>query len=108
MKDKKIIIGQNPDTFESIDSYVYPNKMFQVAISRRHKINQDGLRAIKEILDGGDSEINIYFVLPRDIFEKFKTKHPYVNKIFEQFLMVYLLGLLFNYMCKIAFLIIIN
>lgn len=46
--------------------------MFQITVSRRHKINQDGLRAIKGILDR-DSEISIYFVLPSDIFEKFKV-----------------------------------
>lgn len=67
------------DTFESIDSYVYPNEMFQVTVSRRHGVKQDGLRAIKEILDE-NSDINIYFVLPKDIFENFKTKQSYVNK----------------------------
>ena len=69
----------NSDTFESIDSYIYPNKMFQITVSRGHDVKQDGLRAIKEILDE-DSEINIYFVLPKDIFENFKTKQPYKNK----------------------------
>src|SRR5688572_26473985 len=43
----------NSDTFESIDSYVYPNNMFQVTVSRKHVVKQDGLRAIKEILDFG-------------------------------------------------------
>jgi len=69
----------NSDTFESIDSYVYPNKMFQVTVSKRHGVKQDGLRAIMDILDE-DSDINIYFVLPKDIFENFKTKQPYENK----------------------------
>ncbi|CAG8673861.1 1455_t:CDS:2, partial [Funneliformis caledonium] len=67
------------DTFESIDSYVYPNKMFQITVSRRHGVKQDGLRAIKEVLDE-DSDINIYFVVPKDKFGNFKTKQPYENK----------------------------
>jgi hypothetical protein len=67
------------DTFESIDSYVYPNEMFQVTISRSHGLKQDGLRAIKGILDF-HSDINVYFVLPKDIYETFKKKQPYENK----------------------------
>ena len=64
--------------FESIDSYAYPNKMFQITVAKRHTVKQDGLREIEKILDF-DSEINIYFVLPRDIFENFKTKQSYEN-----------------------------
>ncbi|CAG8676130.1 16323_t:CDS:2 [Funneliformis mosseae] len=78
-KGQKNYYRPNSDTFESIDSYVYPNKMFQVTVSRRHGVKQDGLRAIKKVLDE-DSDINIYFVLPKDIFENFKTKQSYENK----------------------------
>src|SRR5207248_96676 len=46
--------------FESIDSYAYPNKMFQITVAKRHTVKQDGLREIEKILDF-DSEINIYF-----------------------------------------------
>jgi hypothetical protein len=38
--------------------------MFQITVSRRHNVKQDGLRAIKEILDEDC------------IFENFKTKQP--------------------------------
>ena len=56
-------------TFESIDSYAHPNNLFQVTISKKHSsIKQDGLRAIKSILDK-DFGTNIYFILPREIFE---------------------------------------
>jgi hypothetical protein len=42
--------------------------IFQVTVSKKHSIKQDGLRAIKSILDE-DFGTNIYFVLPREIFE---------------------------------------
>ncbi|KAF0429612.1 crinkler family protein [Gigaspora margarita] len=65
--------------FESIDSYVHPNKLFQVIIAKRHGIKQNGLRMIKEILDES-SKINFYFVMPKDVFAKFTKKQPYENK----------------------------
>ncbi|CAG8729041.1 19879_t:CDS:2 [Dentiscutata erythropus] len=37
--------------FESIDSYIHPNKLFQVTVAKRHSIKQDGLRMIKGILN---------------------------------------------------------
>jgi hypothetical protein len=64
--------------FESIESYTYPNKVFQITVAKRHTVKQDGLRGIKEILDF-NSEINIYFVLPKDTFENFKTEQSYEN-----------------------------
>jgi hypothetical protein len=63
-------------TFESIDSYVHPNNLFQITISRKHSIKQDGLRAIKDIIDEKFG-VNIYFVLPREIFKTFKRKQSY-------------------------------
>ncbi|RIB26927.1 hypothetical protein C2G38_2063535 [Gigaspora rosea] len=65
--------------FESIDSYIHPNKLFQVTIAKRHGIKQDGLRMIKGILDESH-KINFYFVLPKDVFAKFTKKQPYENK----------------------------
>ncbi|CAG8791798.1 25152_t:CDS:1, partial [Racocetra persica] len=64
--------------FESIDSYVHPNKLFQVTVAKRHSIKQDGLRMIKGILDES-RKINFYFVLPKDIFAIFTKKQPYEN-----------------------------
>ncbi|CAG8441789.1 14959_t:CDS:2 [Cetraspora pellucida] len=65
--------------FESIDSYVHPNKLFQITIAKRHSIKPDGLRMIKGILDES-RKINFYFVLPKDIFAKFTKKQAYENK----------------------------
>ncbi|CAI2175444.1 2944_t:CDS:2 [Funneliformis geosporum] len=66
-------------TFESIDSYAHTNNLFQVTVSRKHSIKQDGLRAIKGILDE-DFDVRIYFVLPSEIFRTFKRKQSYENK----------------------------
>ncbi|RIB01901.1 hypothetical protein C2G38_2126519 [Gigaspora rosea] len=65
--------------FESIDSYVHRNKLFQVIVAKRHGIKQDGLRMIKGILDES-CKINFYFVLPKDVFAKFTKKQTYENK----------------------------
>ncbi|CAG8634710.1 14474_t:CDS:1 [Funneliformis mosseae] len=59
--------------FESIDSYAHTNNLFQVTVSRKHSIKQDGLRAIKDILDE-NFDVRIYFILPREIFRTFKRK----------------------------------
>ncbi|CAG8621398.1 13109_t:CDS:2, partial [Funneliformis mosseae] len=71
-------------TFERIDSYAHPNNLFQVTVSRKHSIKQDGLRAIKDILDENYC-VKIYFVLLREIFKTFKRKQSYENKGKERY-----------------------
>jgi hypothetical protein len=64
--------------FETIDSYVHDNKLFQVTVAKSHGIKQDGLRAIKGILDLS-CRINFYFVLPKDVFTTFTKEQKYQN-----------------------------
>ncbi|CAG8586060.1 15820_t:CDS:2 [Funneliformis mosseae] len=45
----------------------------------KYSIKQDRLRVIKKVLYE-DSNIHIYFVIPKDKFGNFKTKLPYKNK----------------------------
>ncbi|GES76651.1 hypothetical protein GLOIN_2v1761221 [Rhizophagus clarus] len=65
--------------FESIDSYVRYNKLFQVTVAKSHGIKQEGLRAIKGILKDS-CRISFYFVLPKNIFETYTKKQKYKNK----------------------------
>ncbi|RGB33957.1 hypothetical protein C1646_169467 [Rhizophagus diaphanus] len=77
-QNQKIYYRPTSKIFETIDSYVHHNKLFQVTVAKSHGIKQEGLRAIKGILDFS-CRINFYFVLPKDVFITFTKEQKYQN-----------------------------
>ena len=57
--------------FESVDALAKPNKLFQVTCARVHPCKQNGLlKALS--LRGNAVAPRLYFVVPPDVFERFK------------------------------------
>ena len=63
--------------FESIDSLIAPNKLFQITVSDKHPIKHNGLEKLKDKLDSS-GEIRLYFVVPSDRYSSFQRQN-YVN-----------------------------
>jgi hypothetical protein len=69
----------------SIDSILPPDTVFQMTVSTVHSVNIGGLYVIQNILHPQEEispsikKINLYFVVPPDIFDSFK-KQNYVDK----------------------------
>jgi hypothetical protein len=57
--------------FESVDSFIKPNLLFQMTGAKDHPCKQTGLRDALKIL-GNPKEPKLYFVVPPDRFESFK------------------------------------
>jgi hypothetical protein len=66
------------EIFESIDSFIKPNLLFQMTISKNHPCRQTGLRNVLETL-GNPVNPELYFVVPPDIFPSF-TYQNYIGK----------------------------
>ena len=63
--------------FESIDSLIAPNKLFQITVSDKHPIKHNGLEKLKDKL-ASSGEIRLYFVVPSDRYSSFQRQN-YVN-----------------------------
>ncbi|OAJ32800.1 hypothetical protein BDEG_28679 [Batrachochytrium dendrobatidis JEL423] len=63
------------NTFESVDSFIKPNLLFQMTGAKDHPCKQTGLRNVLEIL-GNPSKPELYFVVPPDRFACF-TRQSY-------------------------------
>jgi hypothetical protein len=59
------------ETFESVDSFIKPNLLFQMTGAKNHPCKQTGLRDVLTIL-GNPSKPQLYFVVPPDRFASFK------------------------------------
>ena len=57
--------------FESVDSFIKPNLLFQMTCAKDHPCKQTGLCNVLEIL-GNPSNPILYFVVPRDRFASFQ------------------------------------
>jgi hypothetical protein len=57
--------------FESVDSFIKPNLLFQITGAKDHPCKQTGLRDVLEIL-GNPLKPELYFVVPPDRFASFK------------------------------------
>ena len=82
--DKEIALEKNvyytPKSacFPSVDSLLSPDSAFQMTIAQNHPVQVGGLRMAANLL-GNPSNINLYFVVPKDIYDKC-TKQMYTNK----------------------------
>ncbi|OAJ41341.1 hypothetical protein BDEG_24962 [Batrachochytrium dendrobatidis JEL423] len=65
------------NTFESVDSFIKPNLLFQMTCAKDHPCRQAGLRNVLEIL-GNPSKPGLYFVVPPDRFACF-TRQSYLG-----------------------------
>ncbi|EGF80090.1 hypothetical protein BATDEDRAFT_88508 [Batrachochytrium dendrobatidis JAM81] len=65
------------NTFESVDSFIKPNLLFQMTCAKDHPCRQAGLRNVLEIL-GNPSKPELYFVVPPDRFACF-TRQSYLG-----------------------------
>ncbi|KAJ3307751.1 hypothetical protein HDV04_002613 [Boothiomyces sp. JEL0838] len=61
-------------SFESVDSFIKPNLLFQMTIAKDHPCKQSGLQSALEIL-GYPSDPVLYFVVPPDRFETFQYQN---------------------------------
>ena len=57
--------------FESVDSFIKPNLLFQITCAKDHPCKQTGLCNVLDILDN-PSNPELYFVVPPDRFASFK------------------------------------
>ena len=64
--------------FESIDSFIKPNLLFQMTGAKKHPCKQTGLRDILKILDNPENP-ELYFVVPPELFKSFKTLCLYLE-----------------------------
>jgi len=61
--------------YMSIDSYIHPNKLFQITIADKHGVKQEKLKEYhRDILDQSD-EIRLYFVVPEESFRTYKKQN---------------------------------
>ncbi|CAB4376823.1 unnamed protein product [Rhizophagus irregularis] len=62
--------------YQSIDSYIHPNNLFQITIADRHGVKQEKLKEYKDknILNQGD-EIRLYFIVPEESFRSYKQQN---------------------------------
>lgn len=60
--------------YESVDSIVPPDKVFQMTVSHEHPVKMKHLKEIKNILKCND--LKLYFVVPEDIYVDFQQQ-PY-------------------------------
>jgi hypothetical protein len=71
--------------FESVDSFIKPNLLFQMTGAKDHPCKQTGLRDALEIL-GNPLKPELYFVVPPDRFASFKYQsyHGTDGKVLSQ------------------------
>ncbi|CAG8619770.1 14745_t:CDS:1, partial [Gigaspora rosea] len=67
--------------FSSIDAIVAPHTLFQMTTSRNHPINVNCMKNLVEKLGGklGTNHIYFYFVLPKDLYDKYQAQPFYTN-----------------------------
>lgn len=61
-------------SFESIDSMVFPNQLFQMTVNESHGINVSGLLKVIRGLDQDIQHYNIYMVVPEYKFENYPAQ----------------------------------
>ncbi|KAJ3078578.1 hypothetical protein HK100_010671 [Physocladia obscura] len=59
------------NNYESVDSFIKPNLLFQMTSAKKHPCKQVGLNHVLELL-GNPSNPTLYFVVPKDRFKEFK------------------------------------
>ena len=64
----------NKRNFVSVDSILPPDSAFQMTVSSTHPVKRHGLTLVKSKLKC--DKLNLYFVVPREIYNDFK-KQPY-------------------------------
>ena len=71
--------------FESVDSFIKPNLLFQMTGAKEHPCKQTGLRDVLNLL-GNPIEAKLYFVVPPDRFAsfKFQSYHGTGGKVLHQ------------------------
>jgi hypothetical protein len=60
--------------FESVDSFIKPNLLFQMTSAKSHPCKQIGIRDVLTILDN-PSNPEFYFVVPPDCFDTFTAQN---------------------------------
>ncbi|RIB06689.1 hypothetical protein C2G38_2007195 [Gigaspora rosea] len=65
----------------SIDAIVAPHTLIQMTVSRNHPINVNGMNKLVEKLGGksGTNHIYFYFVVPKDLYDKYQAQPFYTN-----------------------------
>ena len=63
--------------FESIDSMIAPNTLFQITVAEKHPVKHNGLDKLKDKL-ATSGELRLYFVVPSDRYRGFQHQ-SYTN-----------------------------
>ncbi|KAF0488607.1 rxlr effector candidate protein [Gigaspora margarita] len=75
--EEKVIVPSKSN-FGAADLFVSPNDIFQITVSHRHPIKQTELVNIVKNIPGyikhSNAKIRLYFVVPDDIYENYKTQ----------------------------------
>ena len=58
--------GRNKN-LPSVDAIVQPDKLFQMAVSGHHKIDERGLSAAVHAMQAKEREVQLFFVVPPDV-----------------------------------------
>ncbi|RGB24662.1 hypothetical protein C1646_594662, partial [Rhizophagus diaphanus] len=62
--------------YMSIDSYIHPNKLFQITIADKHGVKQEKLKEYRNInILNLSNEIHLYFVIPEERFRTYKKQN---------------------------------
>ena len=71
--------------FESVDSFIKPDLLFQMTGAKNHPCKQTGLRDVLNILDNPSNPV-LYFVVPPDLFDSFtyQSYHGKDGKVLSQ------------------------
>ena len=70
--------------FSVVDSIKAPNNLFQFTVSQKHSIKATQFKQLLTQLKMLDSQINLYFVVPPDVYDKF-PRQKYVTNPGEDF-----------------------
>ncbi len=70
--------------FSVVDSIKAPNNLFQFTVSQKHSIKATQLKELLTQLKMLDTQINLYFVVPPDVYDKF-PRQKYVTTQGEDF-----------------------
>ena len=62
--------GKNRN-FAAVDAVIQPDKLFQITVSGKHGIDVKGLASATRALQADESVVELYFVVPPDVFDTY-------------------------------------
>ena len=91
-QESKIYFQPKIRNCEAVDSFILPDKRYQITVSLDHSVSMKGLEHALRQMNIMSGEFELYFVVPSDIFERFayqrilpcQAEHPRLAKAFSK------------------------